>query len=78
MVGSTSLGYISDRLYAKRSPIAFIAIVIASILSYTLTFTIEDMSKQTLLVTLFFFGFFTSGLNNLVQGSCASDIGKAF
>jgi len=36
--GSIALGFLSDRLYAKRSPVAFLAIWIAFLMSMCLTF----------------------------------------
>ena len=71
-----TLGFLSDKLSSKRSPVAYGAIIMAIIVSYILTFTNEHMSKIVFTLSLGVFGFFMSGLNNLVQASCAADIGK--
>ena len=36
LVGSLVLGYLSDKLYSKRSPISFLAVLVASALGFTL------------------------------------------
>ena len=38
IIGSTSMGYISDRLYGKRTPVAFVAVVLANVTIYLITF----------------------------------------
>ena len=76
MIGSVTLGYISDKVYRTRSPVAFAAIIFATILSYIISFENADMHIYSFTVFMFFFGFFVSGLNNIVSGSCAADIGK--
>ncbi|CDW83397.1 sugar phosphate exchanger 3 [Stylonychia lemnae] len=76
MIGSIVLGYISDKAYKTRSPVAFIAILFATGISYVISFKNSDMNIQVFTFSMFFFGFFVSGLNNIVSGSCAADIGK--
>jgi sugar phosphate permease len=66
MIGSTSMGYISDRLYGKRAPVAFAAVICANIVVYNIAFFNKDMSTFVFYLTMFLFGFFISGLNNLV------------
>jgi sugar phosphate permease len=76
MIGSIALGYISDKVYRTRSPVAFAAILSATTLSYIISFRVDEMSQFYFMSNMFFFGFFVSGLNNIVSGSCAADIGK--
>ena len=66
LLGSMALGYLSDKLWAKRSPVAFGAILVSIALSYIITFENMNMSKGTFMFMMFLFGFFISGLNNLV------------
>ena len=70
------MGFISDRFYGKRSPVGFVAVILANIMTYILTFYNTTMSKPVFFISMFFFGMFISGLNNLVQGSCAADLGR--
>lgn len=44
MIGSVALGYISDRVYRTRSPVAFVAIIFATAFSYIISFGVADMS----------------------------------
>jgi OPA family glycerol-3-phosphate transporter-like MFS transporter 3 len=74
--GSFILGYLSDKLYSKRSPISFLAVLVASALGFTLTYNLYDMSQIVLSLLMFLFGFIVSGLNNIISASCAADIGK--
>lgn len=76
MLGSITLGYLSDKLYKTRSPVAFIAILAATAFSYMICFWNSQMSQRVFMMYMFWFGFFVSGLNNIVSGSCAADIGK--
>ena len=40
MFGSMALGYISDLMHGKRSPVALGAVIISISVSFTLTFTV--------------------------------------
>lgn len=66
MIGSTSLGLLSDRFYGKRGPVAFGSVIIANFLIYFITFKNETVSEVTFFILMFFLGVFVSGLNNLV------------
>jgi sugar phosphate permease len=76
LVGSLVLGYLSDKLYSKRSPISFMAVCLASALGFTLHRELVYLTQVSLSILLFFFGFIVSGLNNIISASCAADIGK--
>jgi MFS transporter, OPA family, solute carrier family 37 (glycerol-3-phosphate transporter), member 3 len=76
ILGSFLMGYLSDKLYSKRSPISFLAVIVASIIGFTLTYHLQFMNQITLSAMLFLFGFIVSGLNNIISASCAADIGK--
>ncbi len=75
-MGSFILGYLSDKLYSKRSPISFLAVGVASSIGFTLTYHLYEMSQLTLSLLIFIFGFIVSGLNNIISASCSADIGK--
>ncbi len=74
--GSFSLGYLSDLTYGKRSPIAMIAIISSVIISFSLTFEVTTMHPALFFFLMFLFGFFISGLNNLINAACSADLGK--
>jgi len=56
--------------------VAFFAIICATVFSYIITFNNAEMTQGGFMAIMFFFGFFISGLNNIVSGSCAADIGR--
>jgi hypothetical protein len=70
------LGYASDLMHGVRSPIALLAVVSATILSWSITIFISNMSYAVLLVIIFFQGFFINSLNNIISSVCAADLGK--
>ena len=72
-----ALGFLSDKLYQKRSPVAAFSIICAAAILYSITFANSSISHPFFLVLMFFLGAFMYGINNLVQASCAADIGKA-
>lgn len=76
MFGSMALGYISDRMYGKRSPVALGAVLISITISFVLTFKVQNMSTVLFFILMFFLGFFISGLNNMISASCSADLGK--
>ena len=76
LVGSIILGILSDRLFVKRSPVVLGAAIMACLVSYFVTFFNENMSIAAMFFSMFLYGFFISGLNNLVSASCAADVGK--
>jgi len=76
LVGSLVLGYLSDKLYSKRSPISFLAVIVASALGFTLHTHLASLTQISLSLLLFCFGFIVSGLNNIISASCAADVGK--
>jgi MFS transporter, OPA family, solute carrier family 37 (glycerol-3-phosphate transporter), member 3 len=74
--GSMALGYLSDLTYGKRSPVALLAVIIASFIAFSLKLYIIQMHIGVLFTSMFFLGFFISGLNNLISSACAADLGK--
>jgi sugar phosphate permease len=76
MLGSMSLGLISDLMYGKRSPVALVAVVFSIILTFVFNYEVYDMPAWVISVMMFFIGFFISGLNNMISASCSADLGK--
>ena len=77
MIGSMTLGYLSDLMYGKRSPVALFAVLMSMTISYTMTFIdLVSLNKAIFFIMMFFLGFFISGLNNMISASCSADLGK--
>ena len=76
MLGSIALGFLSDLMYGKRSPVALIAVIFSITISFVLTYEVFNMSEPLLFTMMFFMGFFISGLNNMISAACSADLGK--
>jgi OPA family glycerol-3-phosphate transporter-like MFS transporter 1/2 len=76
MFGSMALGYISDLMHGKRSPVALGAILISIAVSFTITFTAKDLPTAIFFILMFILGFCISGLNNMISSACSADLGK--
>ena len=74
--GSMALGYISDLMHGKRSPVALGAVLISIAVSYTVTFTVKGMNTALFFILMFILGFCISGLNNMISSACSADLGK--
>ena len=71
-----TLGYLSDKTYGKRSPVAFLAVIFGSLIAFSLYLFAIEMPTGVLYVSMFFQGFFLNGLNNLISSACAADLGR--
>ena len=76
ILGSIALGYISDRMYGKRSPVALIAVITSMVIMYYLAAHETTVTRLSFTVMMFFIGFFISGLSNMIGSACAADLGK--
>jgi sugar phosphate permease len=70
------LGYTSDLMDGVRSPVALLAVVVATCISWSITTMIQDMAYAVLLLMFFGLGFFINSLNNIISSVCAADLGK--
>ena len=77
MFGGFTLGFISDRLYKKRSPVGAFAIVVSFLIAISLTIKFKDVSTFTLAVSLFFLGLLLGGLHHILCVTCAADLGQS-
>ena len=77
LIGSFTIGYLSDLTYSKRSPITTTSLVLSCVIWYTLTGVYEKATYGSLLVSFFFYGLFMQGVTNTIAATCSADIGKA-
>ena len=54
-----------------------IAVVLATIISYYITFSIYELTPGLLMIAMCSRGFFINSLNNLISSVCAADLGKS-
>ena len=76
MLGSIALGWISDKMHGRRSPVALIAVIVSVAISFSVYVTVYDMTIAVFFVMMFLLGFFISGLNNMISAACSADLGK--
>lgn len=74
-IGGILLGFLSDLMYAKRSPIGVIAIIISSILAFCFTFCYKSMGTTTLSIIFFTLGLLLGGLMHVISVTCSADLG---
>jgi sugar phosphate permease len=60
MFGSIVLGYISDKMHGKRSPVALVAVIFSIILTYVIAAKVYVMGAVLFFILMFFVGFFIS------------------
>jgi sugar phosphate permease len=76
IIGSLTLGFISDLMHGRRSIVAFISIVIASTTSFCIYMYVLEMPLHLLNFLMFILGFCVSGLTNMIAAACSSDLGR--
>lgn len=76
LLGTCILSPITDLMYGKRSPIAVMAIVCASVTAFFLTFTFDTVSRTGLVFIMFLLGFFLGSIYHMVNVTCCADLGK--
>lgn len=75
-MGSIVLGFVSDRMYGKRSLVALVAVVCSMTLMYLITAILGIMTTFSFIGMMFFVGFILGGLANLMYYACSIDLGK--
>ena len=70
------MGFISDKCYSKRSPVAVFSILISFFICITFTFGYEEASYSYFIGSLFILGMLLGGLNHLICITCTSDLGQ--
>ena len=77
LLGSFCIGYISDMMYGKRSPITIVFLVLSCVIWYLLCVEYNSLTYESLMVSFFFYGYFMQGVTNTIAATCSADIGKA-
>ncbi|CDW76838.1 sugar phosphate exchanger 3 [Stylonychia lemnae] len=76
ILGGIFIGYISDLLYSKRSPVILVAIIISTIINIVIIFEYHKIGNAFFAVMLLL-GFLINGFSNLIYSNCSTDIGKS-
>ncbi|CAI2366263.1 unnamed protein product [Moneuplotes crassus] len=75
IIGSVSLGLLSDMMYGKRVPVCFVGLLIATCFHSTLIF-LGNNEKVIIFIVIFILGFFIGSIANIISGTACADIGK--
>lgn len=76
LIGTMSVGIISDMTYQKRSPVTIVGAFGACVIFFYLTATYDSLDYGKLMVNFFFYGLFMQGVTNTIASTCSADIGK--
>ena len=76
LIGSWSIGFVSDATYGKRSPASLVALLGSCIIFYVLTIEYNQLDYPILMVSFLFYGMFILGLTSTLAATCSADIGK--
>ena len=77
LIGSCSIGFISDATYGKRSPATLVALICSCLVFYVLTIEYNKLDYTILLVSFFFYGMFIQSVTNTIAATCSADMGKS-
>jgi sugar phosphate permease len=65
-----------DKIFTKRSPVAFICVICAATISFLLTGLSHFMDPAFFYASMFVYGFFTFSIGNIVFATRSADVGK--
>jgi sugar phosphate permease len=76
ILGTIILGFLSDKFYSRRSPIMAIALAIAAVVSFTVTFVYTDLKPAHLSIAMFILGFCIGTTHHLICMIATADLGR--
>ena len=76
VIGAIVLGFASDLLYSRRSPIGMVSICFSSFFCFYIAFGYDSLSQTAFTVLFFFLGFFCGSLHHLIVISASADLGR--
>jgi len=77
LLGTILVGFFSDRMYQKRSPLTLLGSIGAFVVFTLMTIQYDTLSYSELMVNFFFYGLFMQGVTNTIAATCSADIGKS-
>ena len=76
LIGSTTIGFLSDLTYGKRSPVTMASLLLSILIVFILVINYDAITYSKLMLDIFFFGLFFQGVANTIVGACSADMGK--
>lgn len=75
VLGGVLIGYLTDLTYSRRTPLAMVSIILATIMQVCLIlFTPEN--RLIFIIYVFFLGIFVGGAIAIISGISCADLGK--
>ena len=74
-IGGFLLGWLSDLMYGRRTPVGMMAVLISSFASFTLYSLYKSATFSILVICLSMMGCCLGGLHHLLCVTCSADIG---
>ena len=74
-IGGFLLGWLSDLMYGRRTPVGMMAIAVSSAAGFLLFFLYKKVTYTLLIVCLSLMGCCLGGLHHLLCVTCSADIG---
>lgn len=76
-LGSILLGYFTDKLYSRRTPVILMSLTISTLISFIIAFGYQDFTATTWIFLMFILGFFIGNVNTFLVITCPADLGRA-
>ena len=74
--GTLILGYLSDRIYSRRSPVGMTSILFSSLISFLIYSHYLTFSQFMWQLSMFCLGFFLGSMLHMLCVTCPADIGR--
>ncbi len=71
------IGYLSDKFYAKRAPVAALAVLITGLLCISITINYKDYSQFVFSFYLFIIGILLGGTHHMLCITVSADLGNS-
>jgi len=75
IIGGMVMGYFSDMLYSRRSPVILVAMIISVIINFIVIFEYDNIVDGYFPIMLLL-GFLINGFTNMIYANCSTDVGK--
>ena len=76
LLGTMTLGPLTDLFYAKRSPIATLSVICSSAVAYTIASQCHNLGSVYLTLAMSLLGFFLGSTYHIINITCCADLGK--
>ena len=76
LIGTMTLGPLTDLFYAKRSPVAALSVICSSFIAFIIASKCHRLGKVYLTLDMSLLGFFLGSTYHIINITCCADLGK--